>query len=519
VLRCPAHVVRTAVVEGSAALRPALPGLLDYRRPLETSARGGADRPLRDALDDVARTGGVSPGPTAAELGHELWRRRSRWWLAAAAACCGAVLVAVVVLSGGPPADPAAASPTRPSERSPGLPAPVDIAMLPTRGSLAGDDAFLAGVRELPWTDEVLTGFENEVTTAPETRRVLFAGDVPGGRWALLVGRPELVDPAVVAPGAPAPVLDDNLMAWFRGPPGAAPEQMRLASYPYGLAPGWVPSLHDPRTGTLVVVAAPGHVVEFSQRVDIDAAGRDSRAWSTVQTPDGVAVARLDPVDLAWTWAVVFRVIRDGHEWLTSSPDGVLVPPQEQFPRLELEYPTPPSEDGRTAAEYATLAALGPTGVSPADVTITVLALAPVPAPAAGVLALVTVRLPSGAVLVSTQWARNGPDGLLGGSDCGMEVLPAEPAPEDGVLVARCELYDPSSGQPFDEVLLVVAPPRVAVVRIYRGDSEFLGEHAVPEDGVLVVPAPDGAAEIEAVTEGGVLLGRSSPLGRWAPSD
>jgi hypothetical protein len=348
---------------------------------------------------------------------------------------------------------------------------------------------------------------------------VLFAGDVPGGRWALLVGRPELVDPSAAPSDQPLPVLDELLMAWFAGPPGAEPEQMELASYPYGLQPGYIPSLHDPRSGTLVVVAAPGDTVEVSPGVEVDTAGEDSRSWTTIETPDGVAVARLDPVDLPWTWAVSFRVHRDGREWVTSSPDGALLPPQQQTLSLDLAYPAPPSEEGRLAAGYAVLAALGPLGISLDAVDIAVHALAPVPAPPGGAIALVTVTLPSGAVVVSSQWARTGPDGLLGGADCGLEVRPAGPPPEDGLLAARCDLYDATTGAAAGAVLLVVAPPAVAVVRVYHADDTFLAEHAVPDGGVLLIPAPEATAEIEAVTESGVLLGRIRPLGHWAPSE
>jgi hypothetical protein len=59
---------------------------------------------------------------------------------------------------------------------------------------------------------------------------------------------------------------------------------------------------------------------------------------------------------------------------------------------------------------------------------------------------------------------------------------------------------------------VVVAPPEVALVRTYDGDRVFLSEHST-RDGVLVVPMPLGTDTVEAVTAGGVTLGRVDLLG------
>jgi hypothetical protein len=308
-------------------------------------------------------------------------------------------------------------------------------------------------------------------------------------------------------------------MAWFVGPPGAAPERMTLGSYPYGLAPGSVPALLDPRTGTMVVVAAPHDSVEVSQRVDIDAQGQESRTWTPVEMDDGIGVARLDPVDLPWTWSTVFRVLREGHQTLSSSPDGLFVGFEPPDLDLGIEFPRAAAEEERLAAQWAAMAVLGATGLSPDDVQMTAQALVALPAPALGSIVFVTITLPSGAVVVTAQWAREIPEGGPGGTDCGTEVRPAGARPEDGVLAAVCELWDPVDGEALGTVLLVVAPPQVDRIRLYRGDSAFLGEHAVPDDGVLVVPRPEGMTDIEAVTSGGVLLGRTQPLGHWRPAE
>jgi hypothetical protein len=308
-------------------------------------------------------------------------------------------------------------------------------------------------------------------------------------------------------------------MAWFTGPTGAEPAEMALASYPYGLAPEVVPSLLDPRTGTLVVVTSPGAAVEVSPGVRIDAEGADSRRWRPAEAPDGVVVTQVPRVDVPWNWSVAFRVHREGRATLTTAPDSVLVPLDQQIPRLDIPLPGPVTEEGRVAADLAGLAVLAATGLRAADVELTAHAVAPVPQPAAGSLALVSATLPSGAVVVSAQWAVVPPDAPVSGSTCGLEVRPAGRSPVAGLVAARCEVYDPGTGQQVDQVLLVVAPPDVALVRVYRGDSTLLAEHPVPDGGVTVLPAPSGSLRTEAVTDGGVLLGRTEPLGQWLPSD
>ena len=516
-LRCTTDEARIETARGAAAVRYALHPAAAYRRPVDTFVHLDTDREVRQALDGLGRAlaSSATPLPSSEDLRREVGRVRRRSWLIALAACCAAALVAVVVLAGGgsgTPADQAEATASRtPAARD------VDISDLATRGSLAGDAAFLAGLRELPWTDEVSTDFPIDMPTVPDSRRVLFAGDVPGGRWGLLVAQPDPVeaseDPGVVT------VTDELLMAWFVGPPGAAPEEMSLGSYPYGIAAGTVPALLDPRTGTMIVVGAPGDTVEVSPGVDIDADGQDSRTWIPAEMDEGIGVVQLDPTELPWTWATVFRVQRDGRETISSSPDGIIVPIEDQLLDLGIEFPRMPTEEERTAAEWAAQAVLSATGLSPDDAVMTAQAVVTPPDPAAGGLALVTVEVPSGAVVVTAQWTRLTTEGITGGADCGMEVRPAGTAPEDSVLAAQCELWDPVDGRAAGSVLLVVAPPQVDRVRLYRGDSAFLAEHAMPDDGVLLVPRPEGMTDVEAVTPGGVLLGRTQPLGHWMPTD
>jgi hypothetical protein len=122
----------------------------------------------------------------------------------------------------------------------------------PTWGSLAGDAAFVEAVRRLSWTDPGAAA----AGPPPDGAQVLFAGDVPGGRWAL-VAHPLTVPP---------PLVDDDelerqlgtgsvALAWFAGPPGAAPDELRLRSAPLLSEPGLPVALRDTTTGTLAVVS------------------------------------------------------------------------------------------------------------------------------------------------------------------------------------------------------------------------------------------------------------------------
>jgi hypothetical protein len=282
--------------------------------------------------------------------------------------------------------------------------------------------------------------------------------------------------------------------------------------------PGMTPAVLDPLSGTLVVVAAPGDSVEVSERVEVDADGADSRTWTPVEVTDGIAVGRLDPVDLAWTWAVNYRIFRDEGLVSTAPPDGLLtsmVSPSE-LPDLGIDFPGgTPDEEGRRAAQWAAFIGLSALGAPTDDTDVTARVVQRVPG-GEGSVALVTIRLPSGAFLVSAQWAWDIRDDFPGNADCGLDVRPADPPAEQRLLAAACEMFDPVEGASLGNVLVVSAPPGVAAVRLYRGDGTYLAEHPV-DDGALVVPVPVGMRTVEAVTAEGVLLGRSELLGHWSP--
>jgi hypothetical protein len=126
---------------------------------------------------------------------------------------------------------------------------------------------------------------------------------------------------------------------------------------------------------------------------------------------------------------------------------------------------------------------------------------------------VVTVALPSGATVVEAEWLLpQQADGSITGAPCGQRVFPVGPPVERRVLAAACEVVDHTTGAPMSTSLIVVGPPEVALIRAYDGDRNFVSEHPA-QDGVVVVPLPLGTDTVEAVTTGGVTLGRVDLLG------
>jgi hypothetical protein len=134
------------------------------------------------------------------------------------------------------------------------------LADLPTRGSLSNDSAWVEQARLLPWSWTAAPGTTPEAPV--DTRKVAFAGDVPGARVALVVG------------GNAQPAA-----AWFLGPVGAAPEQMALAAPPSDTIdqqPLALLDVPDPasESRTLVVVAWPGETASLVTGRTVDANGK-----------------------------------------------------------------------------------------------------------------------------------------------------------------------------------------------------------------------------------------------------
>jgi hypothetical protein len=176
---------------------------------------------------------------------------------------------------------------------------------------------------------------------------------------------------------------------------------------------------------------------------------------------------------------------------------------------VPVEYPRGrPSALGEQAAGFAAQHVLAELGLQPAEVEITAQWVGSVPAGDIGQAAVVTITLPSGAVVVHGQvlWPEQ-PGGATTGAFCGQAILPAGPPAARRVQAMACEVVDYTTGAPMSTSLVVVAPPEVALIRTYAADRTFLAEHSAV-GGILVVPLPLGTDTVEAVTAGGVTLGR-----------
>ncbi len=420
---------------------------------------------------------------------------RVRLWLAVGG--LAVLLSGVAVLDSPAPTSGAAAGTARPAAK-----AALVIDDGPARGSLADDPAFVAAVRRLPWNAD------EAADPAPGLRSVVFAGDVPGGRWALVVG------PVLGPAGQPG-----STAVWFGGPPGAPADGLNPLTPPTR-APEHAPlGLLDQRTGTLVVVAAPGDAVQVSERPDIGEDGRVHRAFREVQTADGVAVAQVRPSDVPGSASTAFRVIRNGRMVAHAAPTTVGGRPGTAL-AVELDRPDPPPPaSAAPVVARTTQQLLAPLGLDRHERRVTLLWAGnlPGPGPERGSAAVVAATTPSGAVVVDGEWlvaVDTADGGYLQGGDCGLDILPAGPPVERRVHALGCEVLDPATGAgSVRTVLLVVAPPQVERVRLYDNSSHFLAELPARE-GLVVGLMPPLTATVEAVTATGVSLGRTDLMRR-----
>jgi len=249
------------------------------------------------------------------------------------------------------PADNSVAAPPSPES----IPS-ADIYGGPTRGSLADDAEFVEAVRQLPWT---VDGSALPTEPPVESRRVVFVGDVPQARWALVIGEatvltqptgqapesqaPESVSTESTPTSQPAPTgeaVTGLLGTWFVGVAGADPAQMRLVK-DFPISPDLPASMFNPTTGTFVVVAAPGDLIEVSARPEVAADGTVSRSYLDAGTSDGVAVTtvRPEPFGRAGT-ATQYRVSRSGMVLDEQGPLGIDDSELADGPQIEIDYPS-----------------------------------------------------------------------------------------------------------------------------------------------------------------------------------
>ncbi len=232
-------------------------------------------RDVRDALQRLAAQAAPPRGADTADAAVALSRRQRR---TRATGAGGAVLLAV--LAGAVPAvlPDAGPLPGRAAEDPP-VRAALVLTDLPTRGSLAGDAEFVAGVAALEWSAPL--GVEGAVLVPPaSTRQVQFAGDLPGGRrWALVVGADQGL----------------GVAAWFGGPAGATPAELTVLAPPERYTRDSIAALLD-TTGAvpvLVVVGEPGDRARYSPGTVRLPDGSVGHVWTDLTGSGGALVAEV----------------------------------------------------------------------------------------------------------------------------------------------------------------------------------------------------------------------------------
>ncbi|MFW3172785.1 hypothetical protein [Geodermatophilus sp. CPCC 206100] len=488
------------------------------------------ERELTDRLHRLAERSTPPPHPdlAATVVRRHRARRRQQAAVGAVVTVVAAAVVAVpgLVGDGGrtPDATPATgaletrpdAATGAPAEPEPGtavttpaLP-PGDVYTGPTRGSLAGDAAFVEGVRGLAWN-----GGAGVPDPPLAERHVVFAGDVPGGRWALVSGTNTAV-PARTDPERQTDLgaLSDVAVAWFVGPPGAGADEMQLRSVPYGVDPSLPSALSSSATGALVVVAAPGDSVEVSLHPDVDADGTVRRTWQPVPTADGVVVLDVGRREVPFDSALRYRVTRAGQSWVTG-PDGhadpALTPPEPVVDPLR-EPPPPSPVDSLVTIEAQDV--LARTGLAADQVRFGTVWAGDIPAGSGRTAraVLLSATLPSGAVHLSTVAGVAFADRSLGATGCGAAVLPAGTDLLQETLAFRCDPPAQAADEARTGSVVVVAPARAVTARWTAADGDPLV--SVPLDGgVAVLPAPERVAQVETRDAEGRVVGRAGLLG------
>ncbi|MGY1679072.1 hypothetical protein [Geodermatophilus sp. SYSU D01176] len=360
--------------------------------------------------------------------------------------------------------------------------ADVPVLTEPTRGSLAGDAAFVEAARRADWGP--LT------PPAVGERRVVLATDTPDGRVVLLAGT----------------VDEDVRGVWLTGPVGAPPEG--LTRYvPQDLGPFRPASLlvGGPGPATLVVVTAPGDEVEVSPRLQVGPRGTVARTYEPVPADGGLAVTTV-PTTAAGAGTSV-RVLRDGQPvYRAGVPAPALPAGPAEIPPLEPLRPAAARPADRLVAQALTGIAV-PLGAEPADLQPQLLWSGTLPMPEVPGSAVVVVGRSPGGGLVVTTWA-----GQLGSTGAGRTVpcgVHTPPGSTDvaGLVVARvCDLSSPET-EPSEEgrwlVVTAPAPATAAAVLDERGGVLA----TVPlSDGGGTALLPPGARDVRTLDAAGRAL-------------
>jgi hypothetical protein len=443
---------------------------------------------LRDRLHRVAARSGSSDGDDRAAAEAVLVRRqaerRQRLVGLAVAACVALVVIAVPLVMNG-------LRSTAGGQAAAGE----EVWDAPVRGSLADDRAFLDAVRLLDWS--------RGPAPEPADRQVAFAGDVPGGRWVLVVG--------------PA---DGQLVGqWFTAGPGAEPVDLAAdpsLSYleegdPVTRVAGEVPG------GTLLVVTEPGDEVQVAERAVVAADGTVRRDFAAVPVADGVAVTEVGSTTESGI-AARYRVQRDGAVVAEGMP-AVAQLPGRVFDPPELTPLRPAGEPpDETAVDQAIAEVAAPLGLDEDTLAPVLLWSGPVPAPngVTADAAVLALTLPSGAVVVSTAYADMAPDGSGVSAWCGAQAHPAGTLVAELAVVAACDVGSSTASDQVRLFLVSAAPGGASRVQLLRADGMVLAEQTVVL-GTAVVRDSGAVDRARVLTDGGPpveqLVTRGAPDG------
>jgi hypothetical protein len=379
------------------------------------------------------------------------------------------------------------------------------------RGSLAGDAAFLAGLRQLPWTYQQWhspdgTGVTMDPQPAPaadwvsgvsdlaagytaDQRRVVFAGDVPGGRWALVV----------------LPSTAGDIAAWFSGPPGAAAGELTLAGMPWSVhtdEPLAQVDLASPER-PLVVVTRPGDVVRLSERAVLEPDATLSRSFTTLpdEDGDGVVVTSLT-ASTRFGVAASVEVQRDGRTVWHTEPSGAgtaagIDEDPAGWPAVTPIRPPMAADPGRDFLGQALSTALAAFGLDARELDgleVVELLRAGPGADDTPVVTVYSIRLPSGARVLVGGWTNepgdSAPDGVR--PDQGVPYLDLRPADTEPAtdLLAIDMLVDGAHR------LVAIGPVTATAARVLDDDGATVT--TVPlAAGTGSVPLPGAAATVQ----------------------
>jgi hypothetical protein len=368
--------------------------------------------------------------------------------------------------------------------------ADVPVLTEPTRGSLAGDTAFVEAARRADW---------GPLTPPPvEERRVVLATDTPDGRVVLLAGT----------------VDEDVRGVWLTGPVGAPPEQL-TRSVPQELGPYRPASLlvGGPGPTTLVVVTAPGDEVEVSPRLQVGPRGTVNRSYEPVPADGGLAVTEVRTTTAGAGTSV--RVLRDGQPVYRAGVPAPTLPAgaaptlpagPAEVPPLDPLRPASARPADRLVTEALTDIAV-PLGVEPADLQPQLLWAGTLPMPEVpGSAAVVVGRSPGGGLVVTTWAGQLGATGAGRTVPCGVHTPPGT-TDVTGLVVARvCDLSSPES-EPSDagRWLVVTAPAPAVAAAVLDERGGVLATVPLPDGGGVAL-LPTGARDVRTLDAAGRAL-------------